>query len=307
MNNALLLADRLQRALECPICFELPKPGDESWADCDNGHAVCGRCYRRTAGGACSLCRENTMMLLSRSQSRIDIIEALYDYLPFTCPHPDCGKTLSGTEMMVHRNICKHKLMGCPRPGCGVVRSWFELGHLLAPDCYRLEMARTRQEGWDLIFNFSEFLDETSMLPRRAVEARRRLLTTTLEADMENEGQITFCRAVVYFEIDPVDYSVCWYVLWADRRANCLDVDRNRRVLMAASLYVSQGYWTEAGVTRLNFTDENYDTGDSSRQLIVSHRKILTWHHQAVRQYGCLKCPSKPDYEPHIHLNVILP
>ena len=80
---------------------------------------------------------------------------------------------------------------------------------------------------------------------------------------------------------------------------------------MAASLYVSQGYWTEAGAMKLNFGDDNYNTGDSSRQLVVPHLKLFNWYEQAVGQNECIKCPKRhsgpPRYEPHLHLNVILP
>ena len=214
--------------------------------------------------------------------------------------------------MKTHAKICKHKLMGCPRPGCPEIRSWYDMGHLVAPDCYRIELARTREEGWDVIFPFSDFFDPFTLLTRRAVEARRRILTTTHEPDhREDEEGVSFCRAVLYFEINPIDLSVCFYVVWADKRRNSLGTDLNRRVLMAASLYVSQGYWTEAGAMKLNFGDDNYNTGDSSRQLVVPHLKLFNWYEQAVGQNECIKCPKRhsgpPRYEPHLHLNVILP
>lgn len=311
MNDAAAFVDRVRRALECPVCFELPLPGDDSWVDCENGHATCGNCFKRIHGNACPVCREDPVMLMPRSQPRNDIVDALHDYLPAVCPHADCGTVLPGSVMERHRKLCKHKPVACPRPGCNVVRSWFDMSHLAAPNCYRIEMARTRQEGWDLVFPFSEFLDPESGLTRRAVEARRRLLATTMENNLEEgagNGE-TYCRAVAYFEIDPASGDVCFHVIWADRRDNCTETEKNRRVLMAASLYVSHGYWTEAGVTRLNFVDEFFDTGDSARQLVVPHHKVLSWHRQAVRQYGCLRCPNMATaaYEPHIHVNVILP
>jgi hypothetical protein len=278
-------------ALECPVCFQVPRPGDPTWWDCDYGHAICSTCHHQCPDrNACVTCRDMSMMEQPESIPRKKIVEALFQYSFFNCPHPSCSKQVTGPMLDQHAKECKHKIVACPKPGCHFRRSWHEFTLTPLTPCYQLVSAWTREEGWDATFTFEEIFNQSG---------KKRILTTVLEDNHDKP----YCRAVLHFEYSR-NRDICFYVTWCDERANCSERVRNQRVLLAANTYVHRGHLTAAEVTRMNFVREDYMAGDETRQLVVPNRQFMTWHGESCRANECTKCHATIQ---HFHVQVIFP
>ena len=282
-------------ALECQICYKLPMPGDPKWKDCDFGHAVCANCQSLVEEEeVCSTCRSGTMMDMPDSIPRKKIVEALFRHHRFPCTHAWCVETFEGKDLQQHIQTCRHKVVKCPAPGCNHQNSWNAF--IMAPfdPCFLVATALTRQDGWDIVYSFDEILTG---------EGKTRIMSELIE------NGSNYFRAFLHFEFN-ANRDVCFYVTWADQRKNveaAAAEEQEQRVLMAASLYVPRGHYTEATVSRLNFWGDNYNTGDTTRQLVIGSDRFNTWTRQAQRQNECIKCPATNEYQPHVHINVMFP
>ena len=279
-------------ALECPVCFQVPKPSDPTWMDCDYGHAICSICHHQCQDrDACVTCRDRSMMEQPVSIPRKKIIEALFRYSLFSCPNLSCSKQIEGPLLDQHAKECKHRIVPCPKPGCHYRRSWHEFTLTPLTPCYKIESAWTREEGWDVPYTFDEIFN---------LSGKRRILTTIIE---ENHQGKTYCRATLHFEYSR-NRDICFYVTWEDKRENCSERVRNQRVLLAANTYVYGGHLTAAEMTRMNFVAEDYMAGDETRQLVIPNRNFMIWHGESSRANECLKCGVTIQ---HFHVQVILP
>ena len=83
---------RIEEALECPVCFDIPKSAPVPV--CPNGHVVCVKCVREV----CPTCR--VRMEDGTSTLAVTVIENI----EHTCEHEDCGQSLPHSEIKSKNN-----------------------------------------------------------------------------------------------------------------------------------------------------------------------------------------------------------
>ena len=98
--HELASTSELKKALECPICNEVPLAPIYT---CTKGHTICGKCREDQR---CGICKED----LSKT-SRNAAVEMIVASSSFWCKYlsDGCPKTVKGGEYRAHINVCEFR------------------------------------------------------------------------------------------------------------------------------------------------------------------------------------------------------
>jgi hypothetical protein len=122
--TAVAESDAVEREVECPICFEIPRDG--VMLQCCNGHNVCPTCKnqldannRKCPQGQCSYLNPP-----ARSRTVADLVACF----PFKFPckfatardhnHSSCEVVGTNDMLQRHEAICEHRSVECPTSTC---------------------------------------------------------------------------------------------------------------------------------------------------------------------------------------------
>ncbi|CAG7823636.1 unnamed protein product [Allacma fusca] len=97
-------SEQVQEVLECPVCFEIPRP---PIYNCYTGHIICGGCKGKIR--ECPLCRQEY------SDSRNYVAEKLAESCTFKCPFAEqgCDAMIKLAQEARHSNDCNYRPLGC--------------------------------------------------------------------------------------------------------------------------------------------------------------------------------------------------
>lgn len=110
----------LAKALECPCCYETPRPDTSVVGICKNGHTTCQPCGSTIVdrSGPCPVCRHNSFNVIKGHKLATSIIQILATFIVFKCKHDHCTTRLIGNMIVQHEKECSHKPIQCPRANC---------------------------------------------------------------------------------------------------------------------------------------------------------------------------------------------
>ncbi|XP_078170408.1 uncharacterized protein LOC144564680 isoform X2 [Carex rostrata] len=97
------------RSLECSICFE---PLCHPIYQCILGHVACRLCWKKIEN-KCSTCKKPI-------GGQNIALEAVLESMRLPCPNANlgCCKSLSYSQMQLHKDRCEFTQSVCPIPGC---------------------------------------------------------------------------------------------------------------------------------------------------------------------------------------------
>lgn len=98
------------KALECPVCYEMPKEGNIY--QCPNGHMHCNACHSRLDN--CPICR------VPIGNARNLALETVLSTLPNPCRFNEqgCDIQLPKEALQVHERVCLFRDVPCPSFYC---------------------------------------------------------------------------------------------------------------------------------------------------------------------------------------------
>jgi len=107
------LTDKMMDAMECPVCFKLPRG---QVFQCERGHCVCADCRAKLT--QCPTCR------VALGQLRNLVAEQLLTELSHNCKFADHGCTFEETltALESHEEECRYRLVNCSSLSCDTKR-----------------------------------------------------------------------------------------------------------------------------------------------------------------------------------------
>jgi len=107
------LTDKMMDAMECPVCFKLPRG---QVFQCERGHCVCADCRAKLT--QCPTCR------VALGELRNLVVEQLLTELSHVCKFADHGCTFEETltALESHEEECRYRLVNCSSLSCETKR-----------------------------------------------------------------------------------------------------------------------------------------------------------------------------------------
>lgn len=239
------LLGQLQELVECPVCYEVPAPGEQVPV-CPNGHLTCRKCQRPT----CPTCRAPVARGRSLLASRL--LQLLHrPCRPCKpCPHLGCGGQVALEEYSEHLAACRHRQVACPGRDCTETRPLhLLLSHVLQNCSGSFEACLEERERYTELYVLHTFYrgnTKRAVWPTRVFFAHGQ--TFFLRVGRE-EGVYLASVVVQGGEQEAASYSVSIDLHTPERDLErCSPSDR---------LLGSAGYWPESGDTLSNIVRSN--------------------------------------------------
>lgn len=168
----------LVNLIECPVCYDLPKPTDKTVGTCYFGHIVCKSCYQSMVEAencSCPQCRR--LMYMSESNYLVNGILAIIEQGQlYECSYDRCSFTNNAREMVMHEKICSWRPLQCVNKGCSIITPFLDLAQNVHPCLTLLRKSDKSSPGYDMTWEFTLPIKDIFDMEQNSLCLSKRLL-----------------------------------------------------------------------------------------------------------------------------------
>lgn len=307
--------------LECPICYEVPKPGTKSMAMCSAGHVVCRQCFKTMqkteVSLTCPRCRDKTFTLQPNNYLIYNLSEMLVLGRIIKCPYaPACTFEGLGNVVGPHQQTCPHMPMYCINWHCDQKLGFFEMvaSH---QNCYKslqttkVEVLDDNQKRltWSTHFSFTDIFD----MHKNCLWVQESFKPILLQHPTNQDFRAYFVPILATEE--KIQMSMAWLSDTCNAPATIQTLRPHMTVLFPTRLGEFGTSSRETFWFNEDMASFNYPFSASQQNLIcmqVKHPKTILFEKQQLLHWLKLahreKCPScdasTASRGPHIHINI---
>jgi hypothetical protein len=288
------IVQQLETALECPCCYNRPKPDTVSVGMCISGHMTCHPCAEQLIQRVppkCPICREEKFRVVRGHKLATTVIQIMTAFSLYTCKHLTCNQQVVGSQLSRHEETCGEKPVCCPRhPLCEYKAPVFEFLNGLHGECVSARSPRETQT-WNIVFNLRDIysFDKADVIISN--QFKPFVLDGTLEGNFVSHA---------YVSVTKILGMAVFYIGWLNVKAH-VD-DQYKHAKFAISVYTNTkhgkvGQFVHKGLVFEGEKINHYEDG-----VFVSKFTLFNWA-DWTRSIKCPEC-FLPKGHPHVHVEI---
>lgn len=288
----------LASALECPLCFNRPKPDTTTVGMClSGGHMTCQQCAERLINTApiCPVCRQPDLKVIRGHKLAVSIIQILTAFTIYQCKHPTCDQHIIGSQLSLHERVCVEKPVCCPRhPVCAFKSPVYHFLSGAHAECVSICTRMEQSQTW----NFVVHLKDVFSYDTCNVAISHRLKPVIL-AGVLADGFVSHA----YIYVTKVLDMAVFYVGWMNVRAHVEDQYKHAKYTLSVYTNTIHGRIGQFVSQQPRFEGEKIDNYEDG--LFVSKHTLFNWT-DWTKTFKCHECFLQTGY-PHVHVEVKKP
>ena len=293
-NNCSVVQD-LKKALECPCCYDEPRPNTTTVGMCNNGHMTCESCGRRIlqTGPSCPVCRHTSFRIVAGHMLTVTVIQILTNLLVYNCRHNNCGAEVLGKDLVKHETSCPHKPVHCPKITClykGPIYRFMENMHT---SCISICDMTENNDLWDFTINIQNVFSFDHNLARISSRFKTVILKGTTSDGFESNA---------YINIKARPDAIMIYAGWLNMRGHVEEKYQNAKIDIYAYANTLTGRVGQF-VTRFPKFDGELVEQDDDGVFLARHT-LYKWAEWSC-QFECHECPRRKR-KAHMHIQVAI-
>lgn len=302
--------------LKCPICLQPPKLQHVTESlQCPAGHIVCNKCKMNLSIISCPMCRSKMTNITSFIIIMAKIL--LQDY-KYECQWFGCNLQLIESEITIHEQNCKFKMIVCPWPRCTASEILEKHIYNRIPHNVHLRYCETDsiETGWDFPVSLHAFLNvKHNVIPDHNEFTFPRLLLLNNYDGSINRNFKLFCLFIFQqFKNNDGSFenTICISLQWADKDKSLMSqnelqyLDNYYTITLYDYVYCGLNIILTDSVKPLFKYDNNPYNFYSGTNVFAEHM-IDTHKRNRKLKVFCRKCEETMSHLPHFpHFHITI-
>ena len=157
IEQAKLMLKKLEKSLECPVCYNIPR--DLPVSSCKAGHIVCKPC--RSNLEDCPTCRRS---LITKDTNSVVAHQINFVYHKCKYSFYGCRKKMQLNEIILHEETCNERTVICPRNKCKKIIQIRKFNqHALKECAVSLKDKMNHRGGYSFTYSITNFQRNINM------------------------------------------------------------------------------------------------------------------------------------------------
>jgi hypothetical protein len=281
----------LSKSVECPCCYDEPRPGTTTVGMCNNGHMTCESCatYLINASSPCPICREKSIKVVKGHKLAVTVIQLMAQFLTYHCRHEHCTTRVMGHLIGQHEKECSHKPIRCPAANCrfsGGVYRYLEGMHKCVTVCPKKESTNSWKFGLSLNLVYS--------VDYNLARISDRFKPVVLK------GLFHGFPSCAFINMASREDAILIYSGWLNQKSHMGEEHQNIRLEIHAYVNTNTGKIGQFVSQYPRYEGEIVESDEDG--IVLSRETLYNWSKWS-HTHHCLECDRRTN-KPHMHIEV---